>query len=223
VITRRKFLAGASALAVTAALFSAADFGRSPAFAQPAGPSVMDLMASGGLDERVLGKDDAPVTIIEYASMTCGHCAAFHVKTYPELKKRYIDTGKVRFILREFPLDLVAAGAFALARCAGKDKHYAIVDTLFEQQKDWAFVSNPRMGLFNFAKQFGFTEQTFNACVSDKNMMQAMENGIKRASEKFGVNSTPTFFIVAGMNSKKLSGAMSIDDLAKEIDPLIQN
>ncbi len=151
--------------------------------------------------------------------MTCGHCATFHNKTYPELKKRYIDTGKVRFILREFPLDPVAAGAFMLARCSAKDKHHAIIETLFEQQSDWAFGRDPRKALLTLARQFGFTEQSFNACVTDQKTLSAIEEGMKRASQKFGVNSTPTFFI----NGKKYSGALSIDELAKAIDPLIKS
>ncbi len=112
-----------------------------------------------------MGPESAPVTIIEYASMTCPHCAAFENTVFPELKKKYIDTGKVRFILREFPLDGLAAAAFMLARCAGPDKYYPMVETLFNQQQKWA-VRNPIEPLMAIAKQAGFTQQTFEACIN---------------------------------------------------------
>ena len=134
------------------------------------------------LGDRVLGKDDAPVTIVEYASMTCPHCAHFHETTYPELKKRYIDTGKVRFIFREFPLDPLAAGASMLARCADKDKFYPLIETLFQQQTKWA-VEKPIPQLMAIAKQAGMSEQTFNACLSDQKMLDAMQAEQKRATE----------------------------------------
>ena len=178
--------------------------------------SVAELMAPGPLGDQVLGSPDAPVTIVEYASMTCPHCAHFHETTYPELKKRYIDTGKVRFIFREFPLDPLAAGASMLARCADKDKFYPLIETLFQQQQQWA-VEKPIPQLMAIAKQAGMSEQTFNACLSDQKMLDAMQAEQKRATDKFGVNSTPTLFI----NGKKQVGGVSIEDLAKVIDPLL--
>ncbi len=223
-IIRRNFLAGASSFAIAAALLTTSNFSlAAPATAQAL--NYDELTAPGPLEDRVLGKADAPVTIVEYASMTCSHCAAFHAKTYPELKKRYIDTGKVRFILRDFPLDALAAGAFALARCAAKDKYYDIVETLFDAQKDWAFVQNPRAALTGFAKQFGFTEQTFSACVTDKQTLSFMEAGIKRASQKFGVSSTPTIFVADSKTKTvtKLAGAVPIEEMAKAIDPLLSS
>ena len=117
------------------------------------------------------------------------------------MKKRYIDTGKVRFIFREFPLDPLAAGASMLARCAGKDQFFPLIETLFQQQRKWA-VEKPIPPLLAIAKQAGITEQTFNACLSDQKMLDAMQAVQKRATEKFKVNSTPTFFI----NGKKQVG-----------------
>ncbi len=224
-ITRRNFLAGASSFAIVAALVATSQIGTSPrALAEPA-INYDELMASGPLDDRSLGSSDAPVVMIEYASMTCSHCAAFEAETYPELKKRYIDTGKVRLILRDFPLDAVAAGAFALARCAPKDQYFAIIETLFAQQKDWAFVQNPRQALLTFSRQIGFSEQSFNACVGDKNTLSLMEAGLKLASQKFGVNSTPTFFIVDTKNRsfKKFQGVMSVEDVVGAIEPLLKS
>ena len=211
-ITRRKLLVGASAIAIVVAIAGIETL--QPAAAQSV--TAAELLVPPPLGDRTLGKDDAPVTIVEYASMTCPHCAHFHETTYPELKKRYIDTGKVRFIFREFPLDPLAAGASMLARCADKDKFYPMIETLFQQQRQWA-VEKPIPKLMALAKQAGISEQTFNACLSDQKMLDAMQAEQKRATDKFGVNSTPTLFI----NGKKQVGGVSIEDLAKVIDPLV--
>ena len=211
-ITRRELLWGASSVAIVVAI---AGIGALlPAAAQSV--AAADLLVPPPLGDRVLGKDDAPVTIVEYASMTCPHCAAFHENTYPELKKRYIDTGKVRFIFREFPLDPVAAGASMLARCADKEQFFPLIETLFQQQRQWA-VEKPIPQLMAIAKQAGISEQKFNACLSDQKMLDAMQAEQKRATDKFGVNSTPTIFV----NGKKQVGGQSIEDLAKVIDPIL--
>jgi protein-disulfide isomerase len=216
VITRRTLLIGASSVAMIAALggFEALIHAQ-PAAAQNIPP--MELLVPPALGDRALGKDDAPVTIVEYASMTCPHCAHFHETTYPELKKRYIDTGKVRFIFREFPLDPLAAGASMLARCADKDKFYPLIETLFQLQRQWA-VEKPIPPLLAIAKQAGFTEQSFNACLSDQKTLDAMQEEQKRATDKFKVNSTPTIFV----NGKMVKGGVSIEELAKIIDPLLK-
>jgi protein-disulfide isomerase len=205
-------LVGASAIALVVAIAGIETL--QPARAQSV--TAAELLVPPPLGDRVLGKDDAPVTVVEYASMTCPHCAHFHETTFPELKKRYIDSGKVRFIFREFPLDPLAAGASMLARCADKDKFYPLIETLFQQQAKWA-VEKPIPQLMAIAKQAGIGEQTFNACLSDQKMLDAIQAEQKRATDKFGVNSTPTLFI----NGKKLVGGTSIDDLAKVIDPLL--
>jgi len=215
VITRREFVAGTSALAIVAALqpsFAPA------AFAQTVKVSEVELLEAGPIEEMSLGKTDAPVTVIEYASMTCGHCATFHNTTYPEFKKRYVDTGKARYILREFPLDPLAAGAFMLARCAGKDKYFPLVETLFQQQRTWA-VQKPIEPLFGIARQAGFTQQSFDACLRDQKVLDGIEKVRSRASERFKVESTPTFFI----NGTMYRGVLSIEDMAKAIDPLLKS
>ena len=182
-ITRRDFVAGTSALAIAAALGAAL---APAALAQAAAPSTAELLETGALEDMVLGKADALVTVIEYASMTCGHCAAFHANTYPEFKKRYVDTGKARYILREFPLDPLAAGAFMLARCAGKDRYFPLVETLFQQQRQWT-VQKPLEPLFAIVRQAGFTQQTFDACLRDQKMLDGIEWVRQRGSEKFKV------------------------------------
>ncbi len=180
--------------------------------------SVAELMQPGPLDEMSIGKNDAPVTIIEYASMTCSHCAAFHNRSYPEMKKRWIDTGKARYILREFPLDPLSAGAFMLARCAGKDRYFPLVETLFNQQNTWV-VQRPIEPLLAIARQAGFTQQTFDACLKDQKMLEGIEAVRNRGAEKLGVNSTPTFFI----NGKKYNGVLTVEDLEKAIEPLLKS
>jgi len=214
-MTRRKLLVGASSIAIAVA-FAGVEASRHPAAAQSIAQA--ELLIPPALGDRSLGKDDAPVTIVEYASMTCPHCAHFHEATYPELKKRYIDTGKVRFIFREFPLDSLAAGAAMLARCADKSKFFPLIETLFQQQRTWA-VEKPIPPLLAIAKQAGFSEKSFDACLSDQKMLESIQAEQKRAADKFGVNSTPTLFV----NGKIQKGGTSIEDLAKIIDPLLKS
>ncbi len=210
-ITRRALLQGAGALALSVALFGA------EAYAQKA-VSQEELLKPGPLGDHVLGRPDAPVTIIEYASMTCSHCATFDVKTFPLLKERYIDAGKVRFIFREFPLDPLAAAAFMLARCLGDDKYFAAVHALFAQQETWV-VKQPLPPLMSLAKQFGMSQQQFEQCLSNQKMLEQLEAERNRAAQLFGVSSTPTFFI----NGEIQRGALSIEELEKLLAPLLRS
>jgi protein-disulfide isomerase len=165
-----------------------------------------------------LGAANAPVTIIEYASMTCPHCSHFHETTFPEMKKKYIDTGKVRFIFREFPLDPLAAAGSMLARCAGGDKYFPLLEALFSQQKDWV-VQKPLAPMLAIAKQAGFTQQTFDECLANQKMLDGIEESRTRAAQKFGVNSTPTFFI----NGKIFRGALTPEELDKQMAPYLKS
>jgi protein-disulfide isomerase len=150
--------------------------------------------------------------------MTCPHCANFAINTFPTLKEKYIDTGKVRFIFREFPFDPVAAGAFMLARCAGNDKFLAVVDLLYHTQRTWA-VEKPLGPLLQIVKQAGFTEKSFKECLANQKMLDGVEWVRNRAAEKFKVDSTPTFFI----NGQIQKGAMSFDEMEKVIEPLLKS
>jgi len=218
-LTRRQFCEGTATLALASILVgSTALLAPEAAFAQRL--SDADLLKPSPLGDMVLGPANAPVTIIEYASMTCGHCATFDIQTFPTLKSKYIDTGKVRFILREFPLDPLAAAAFMIARCAaGEDtnKYYAMVDTLFHQQKTWA-VREPLAPLKTIARQAGLSEQAFNACLSNQQMLDKLEAVRKDAVDKLGVKSTPTFFI----NGEKREGALSVEEISKAIDQYLK-
>jgi protein-disulfide isomerase len=186
------------------------------AFAQS--PSVAELMAPQPLDDMVMGDEKAPVTVIEYASMTCPHCAHFEEATWPDLKKDYIDTGKVRYIFREFPLDPLAAAAFMLARCAGPEKRDAIVDLLFDKQKDWAFVDKPIEALAATVKQAGISQSDFESCLNNQKLYDQVNQTRENAAKNFHVDATPTFFV----NGKKLSGELPIAEFDKAIEPLLK-
>ncbi len=203
-LNRRAILLGAASVAALSTVM-----GSAPVLAQrrsERGPDqvpVEALMKPGALPELTVGKADAPVTVVEYASMTCGHCANFHNNVYPALKEKYIDTGKVRFVFREFPLDNLAAAASLLARCAGGDATQAMISALFKTQEKWAFVrGNPVPELFKVAQQAGFSQERFDTCIKDQTTLDQMISARQHASEEFGVNATPTFFI----NGKRFRG-----------------
>jgi protein-disulfide isomerase len=220
-ITRREFCQSTAAVALSLAVLGVSALPRfdGSALAQTIPPA--DLLKPDALPDMSMGDDKAPVTVIEYASMTCPHCAHFQEVTFPELKKRYIDTGKVRYIFREFPLDSLAAAAFMLARCSGQDdktKYFALIDTMFLQQRQWA-VEKPLPPLLAIAKQAGFTQQSFDACLTNQKVLDGIESIRQRAVNQFKVESTPTFFI----NGTKFPGALSIEDMAKAIDPFLKS
>jgi protein-disulfide isomerase len=213
--SRRRLFQIAAAALLSSSLFSAADV----ALADGASVPVDQLMAAEALPDLSIGKSDAPVTIVEYASMTCSHCAAFYATTFPILKSKYIDAGKVRFILREFPLDPLATAGFMLARCAGDDKRDAIVDLLFAQQKNWAFTDKPVESLANLVKQAGIGQDAFGACLKNQDLYDKINKVRDRASEKFGVSATPTFFV----NGQKETGEMTPEALDKLLEPLLKS
>ena len=215
-LTRRQFVSSATSFAFAFTGMSAGLAVSGPARADD-NPSPADLADAGPDGDIMIGSDKAPVTIIEYASMTCPHCAHFSETTFPELQKRYIETGKVRYTLRAFPLDALSAAGFMLARCAGKDKYMPIVETLFAKQSEW-IVKEPLPPLKDIAKQFGVGEDEFNQCLANQKLLDNIQAVRDHAAQKLGVNSTPTFFV----NGKKLTGDVTIDQLAKEIDPYLK-
>ncbi|PYE85332.1 DsbA family protein [Phyllobacterium leguminum] len=175
------------------------------------------LYAPGKLKDEVLGNADAPVTIVEYASMTCPHCAEFTEKTLPAIKQKYIDTGKAKLILREFPFDPRAAAAFMLARCAPDGRYYPMVDVLFKQQDQWAVAQDAEAALLQIAKLAGFTPESFKACLTNQQLLDDLNATRERGEKEFGVTATPTFFI----NGKKYVGALSVEQMSAIIDGLL--
>ncbi len=206
-MNRRIFLILGSAFAViVAAALSLSTI--SPVVAEATKPDVNldELMKKGDLPENVLGNADAPVTIIEYSSMTCPHCAAFHKEVLPLIKSKYIDTGKVRYIIREFPLDNVAATAAMLARCVDPAKYFEFVNMLYTRQEDWAYKDQPLPELQKLSKQAGFTEERFKQCSTDEKVLNYISWVRDRANKQFGVRATPSFFV----NGKRIKGAATI-------------
>ena len=213
-LTKRQLLGGVAAATATLAVFSTAH----AAAEMPKPDGDVDMAAvlkPGELPEMALGKEDAPVTIVEYMSMTCPHCAHFHTTTFDEIKKKYVDTGKVRFIIREFPFDPRAAAAFMLARCnAAKpeelstaEQYFPMVSMLFKQQQTWAAADDGRAALLQMSKLAGFTEDSFTKCLTNQKLLDQVNATRERGSKEFGVNATPTFLI----NGKRYSGDMSVD------------
>ncbi|MCX7350596.1 MAG: DsbA family protein [Alphaproteobacteria bacterium] len=205
-ITRRSILlAGAAAAALAVA----------PALAEDAARPVdmADLMKPPTLGDMALGADEGAtkVTIVEYASATCPHCAAFHKDVWPKLKADYIDNKKIRFVFREFPLNDPALAAFMIARAAPKESYFPLIDVYFDTLQTWA--QDPATGLLNIAKQAGFTQEKFDATLRDEKLAKGIME-IRDGGVKFGVKGTPTFFV----NGKPLEGEITYDNLKAEID-----
>jgi protein-disulfide isomerase len=181
--------------------------GALPAAAQGAsgGDAARQLAAQPG--DRILGKADAPITIIEYASLTCPHCAHFDVAVLPKLKEKWIDTGKAKLVLRDFPLDEPALRAAMVARCAPPERFYPLVDTFFAQQEQWAATRDYRAALEKLAKLGGIGSKEFAACIADKKLEDQVAQSRLTAAQQLGVDATPTFFI----NGKKFEGAPTLE------------
>ncbi len=201
----RLYIAGAI---VAALLIGGVIYWRTGSDTGPGGdPNLSGLMAPGPLPDISLGQEDAPNVIVEYASMTCPHCAQFHQFVLPKLQTKYIDTGKARLIFREFPLDRLAAYANMLARCAGPDRFYPVLGALFETQASWALPGEEGLEqLRTVGKQAGFTTEKFDACIGDEDLFNKIAETRRRGHETFGVTSTPTFFI----NGEKLTGEQTL-------------
>ena len=216
IITRRAFTATLSLTGFAALI------GFSPLrlIAEAMAQSAADVAKPQSLPDMALGSANAPVTITEYASMTCPHCAAFNEQVFPKIKAEYIDTGKVRYIFREFPLDIKAAAGSMLSRCIANGdapKYFAVTDMLFRQQSDWV-TKNTTETLTRIGKQAGLSQQQVEDCLKDQALLDKIAADQKYASEVLKVDSTPTFFI----NGEKIKGETSFEDFQKRINPLLQ-
>lgn len=203
---RRAFLTVAAASAI--ALHPAAGWAQDV--------NLDDLNAPGQLGEKVLGPADAPVTVIEYGSFSCPHCGHFANTIFPAFKLKYVDTGKVRFIFREFIRNGYDVAISAVARCAPADRYFEVVDGYFEEQDAIMQSDDLREAILDKAKEFGFTEASFDACLSNESLMEAFDAELKRA-QSVGVTGTPTFFV----NGKKEVGALPMEDWDAAIEPLL--
>ncbi|MEE2955809.1 MAG: DsbA family protein [Pseudomonadota bacterium] len=159
-------------------------------------------------EEFILGKVNAPITMVEYASLTCSHCAEFHTLTLPLIKKEFIETGKVRLIYRDFPLDQVALTGSMIAHCAGKDRYFAFIQTMFAQQKQWSNDPQPIKALAQIARLGGMTKDKFEKCIKDKNVADAILQKRLDGDKQYKINSVPTILI----NGKRYSGGLTIEE-----------
>ena len=200
------------------------------AVGQGAGADMATTLAfQGPLGEKAFGNPQAPVTVIEYASLTCHHCRDFHTKTWPAFKAKYVDTGKVRFVIREFPLDPLATAGFMLARCAGEAaakagdtaagdaRWYAMVDLLYATQETWSHAEKPVDALAQSVRQAGMGRDTFEACLRDERIFKGVMTVAQHAGQQLKVSSTPTFFV----NGRREVGALSIEQFDKVLEPML--
>jgi len=210
-LTRRDTLI----LAASASIASM--YGLGSAAAQEGTSHDLAKLAAVALPDHVLGSADAKVTVIEYASPTCPHCAQFHNNVYPQFKAEYIDTGKVKFILRPFVRNVLDAVVFMLADAAGEAQYHAVIATYFKTQEQWGTAEKPRDALLAIAKQLGLTDQSFEAALTNQELFTAMETMREQALDEFKLEGTPTFYI----NGKQLTGDKTLEQLKEAIDPLL--
>jgi protein-disulfide isomerase len=209
----RNILIVAGGVVAVAAIAGAVYFGtRAPASGPPP-VAAASAPSKAGLEtvqpgDHVLGDANAPITVIEYASLTCSHCAHFHTQVLPEIKKKWIDTGKVKLVYRDFPLDQVAAKAAQIAECAGNDKYFGVLDIIFRGQPQWATAADPLAELAKPLRIAGMGENEIKACLANDAMSNAVIKDYQ-GGEAMGVNSTPTLFI----NGQLYRGARSVEEL----------
>jgi len=218
-MNRRAILAGGAAAIAAAGAWWLTAAGRGPALPGLATPASAQDAAAGGpqVPDMVLGDPAAPVTVVEYASFTCPHCASFHANVWSEFRKNYIDTGKVRFIYREVYFDKFGLWAAMVARCGGEMRYFGIADMIYDTQRDWigdgadATIADNlrRIGL-----KAGLTADEVNACLNDNEMAKAMVAAFQTNAAADGVESTPTFLI----NGEKHTGDMPYADFAALLD-----
>jgi protein-disulfide isomerase len=204
-------------LILAASATIATSFGLGAAQGQEGTTKDVAALANVAIPDKVLGSADAKVTVIEYASPTCPHCAQFSNDVYPVFKTEYVDSGKVKFILRPYIRNLQDAVVFLLAYSAGDDKFHQVVETYFKTQGTWGLAEKPRSALLDVAKQLGFTEESFDAALANQELFDGMKKMQEQASNEFKLEGTPTFYI----NGKQLTGEKTLEELKAEIDPLL--
>lgn len=205
-----------ASVALAALMLATAPAAAQDTAAKAAAAPAADLL--GFLEgDHTLGDETAPVKVIEYASLSCPHCAQYHLETFPKLKEEYIDTGKVAFIYRHFPFNEPALRGAMLAECSGDD-FFKYLNVMFKTQDKWAFDSVPQLALRNLAMVGGMSGEDFDACMANTEVQERVVAGMTWANNQLGINSTPTTFV----NGEKLQGFQTIEDLRRHIDPLLE-
>jgi len=205
--SRRHLMLGAAALAASTTTAFADD---------PPKVDLSDLLTPPEEGDMEMGSKDAKVTMVEYGSASCPHCAAFYKDVFLKLKTDYIDTGKVRFIFREFPHNDQGLAAFMVARCAPKDKYFALLDVFFTTQPTW--VPDAFNGLKNIAQQAGMSAADFEACLKNEKVAKAILDVREKGSKQYGISGIPTIFV----NGTALQGEQTYDGVKAIIDPLLK-
>jgi protein-disulfide isomerase len=188
----------------------------SPARQVIANPSIEEVMKPGPLPEMALGRDDAPVTIIKYASLTCPYCRQFQLTTFPQLKREYIDTGKVRFIIREFPIGFQSGAATIALRCAPPETYFQLYEKFLSQQSAWVSQEVRRDPIFKIVSQAGLSRAKFDACYENQGMIAAL-NAIKERGRTLGVIGTPNFFV----NGRLIKTVIGMNEIRQMVDPIV--
>jgi len=170
-----------------------------------------------GPEERSLGPADAPATIIEYASLTCPHCASFHSETWPEIREGYVESGMARFVLRDFPLDRLALAAAMLARCVSESRYFMFIDLLLSRQTEWAKAEDPLAALTELAGMVGLNKEAGSSCLEDEALAKRVLSTRREGKERFQISSTPTFLIYT---RRKITGNQALEAFAEILDPV---
>ena len=168
--------------------------------------------------ERILGQSKAPIELIEYASLTCPHCAKFHNGPWVKIKKEYVDTGKAKLIYRDFPTDQLALAASMIARCAPKTRYFGIVKIMFETQDNWRNSQNPRQALANIGRIAGMSLETVNQCINSKVAYESVMRLREEGSKKFNIDATPTLIV----NGEKIDSGLKIEEYREIFDKLLK-
>jgi protein-disulfide isomerase len=179
-------------------------------------PAAAASLLAIGKNDRILGNPNAPITIVEYASLTCPHCAHFADEILPQIKKEWIDTGKAKLVLRDFPLDGEALKAAMIARCAPPDRFYAFIDTFFADQDKWVEATDFQAALGRLAELGGMSKTAVDACLKNTSLENRILQGRLTAGKQLGVDATPTFFI----NGTKFTGAPTVEQFNKLLSGL---
>jgi len=182
------------------------------------------LPVAEALKDQVIGNAAAPVTLIEYSSLTCPHCADFHTKTLPQIKKTYIETGKVKMIIRDFPLDGPAYAAAMMARCGKPEQRVKFIDVLFANQESWSRSADPKSALARIGKLGGLGQADFDRCINDKSLFEGIQKLQLEAETKYDVKATPTFIVMNSKNSdiQKISGSQPFEVFEKAFAKAMQ-